>query len=219
MQNSTEKNIKKNLLNVLKNNKINWENNFETLYKQIVQFFGDDIFRELSNIRMSAVCDIKASTNTNFKITKDIEKYIRYFTAKKIKWISETTRKEIQDIIINNLKEGRGVQAIEYELRKTYKDFKKLRSLNIAQTEVAGISNYARLTGAIKYDDDSIKKSWNPILDRRTRPTHEAMEGKEPIPLNQAFRVGGTQMMFPGDPTAPAKEVIRCRCIVDFIKV
>jgi hypothetical protein len=37
---------------------------------------------------------------------------------------------------------------------------------------------------------------------------------KEPIAINQPFLVGGVNMMYPGDPTAPAGEVVNCRCVM-----
>jgi hypothetical protein len=32
------------------------------------------------------------------------------------------------------------------------------------------------------------------------------------IPIEKAFRVGGYDLMYPGDPNGPAQEVINCRC-------
>jgi hypothetical protein len=32
--------------------------------------------------------------------------------------------------------------------------------------------------------------------------------------MTEPFDVAGTPMMFPGDPSAPAREVINCRCVL-----
>lgn len=48
--------------------------------------------------------------------------------------------------------------------------------------------------------------------DGRTRDSHEAMEGQE-VKLGEKFVTGnGNLIEFPGDPAAPAEEIIGCRC-------
>ncbi|NIQ89325.1 MAG: phage portal protein [Deltaproteobacteria bacterium] len=62
-------------------------------------------------------------------------------------------------------------------------------------------------------------KEWLATGDDRTRDTHLVAWGQYseggtpgPIPLNEAFNVGGSQLMFPGDPRGAAGEVVNCRC-------
>lgn len=48
--------------------------------------------------------------------------------------------------------------------------------------------------------------------DGRTRDSHEAMEGQE-VKLGESFVTGkGNLIEYPGDPSAPADEIIGCRC-------
>lgn len=64
----------------------------------------------------------------------------------------------------------------------------------------------------------TLKKSWIDMRDKRVRPTHvEAGRRYNPsaaIPLNEAFIVGGSRMMQPGDTSlgAPIREIAHCRC-------
>lgn len=64
----------------------------------------------------------------------------------------------------------------------------------------------------------TLKKSWIDMRDKRVRPTHvEAGRRYNPsaaIPLNEAFIVGGSRMMRPGDTSlgAPVREIAHCRC-------
>lgn len=53
-----------------------------------------------------------------------------------------------------------------------------------------------------------ILKEWDATLDSHTRPSHQAVDG-EVKELEEAFSNG---LMFPGDPSGPAREVCRCRC-------
>jgi uncharacterized protein with gpF-like domain len=52
---------------------------------------------------------------------------------------------------------------------------------------------------------------WLSTVDSRTRPTHVAADQQRTL-LTSPFIVGGAQLLFPGDPTGPADEVIQCRC-------
>lgn len=59
--------------------------------------------------------------------------------------------------------------------------------------------------------DIVFEKIWIATDDARTRPAHREADGQR-VPLEDPFSVGGFDMMFPGDPTAPANLVIQCRC-------
>ena len=207
IQNSVNSNVIYNVNNVLLNNISNWKLNFKELYKQIIFYFGNDTFMFLLNQKALK----------RFDINKDIENYINYFTGKKIKYINDTTRDEIKNIISNNLKNGSGILKIENDIKNKYKDFAKGRSKLIAVTEVAGISNYASLQGALQLDDNIYKK-WKSILDKKTRDTHKNMNYHEAIKLNESFNVGSTKLLFPGDPSGNSNEIIGCRCSLIFIK-
>lgn len=82
---------------------------------------------------------------------------------------------------------------------------------------------YASIIQAIEKGDlveSDVVKSWDSSGDARTRLTHLQAENdyKEGIPLNQPFMVnrasgfGVDAMMYPGDPSGSAENVIQCRC-------
>jgi uncharacterized protein with gpF-like domain len=50
-------------------------------------------------------------------------------------------------------------------------------------------------------------------LDERVRPSHQKMHGQK-TGINSAWSLpGGAKLMFPGDSSGPAGEVINCRCL------
>lgn len=53
----------------------------------------------------------------------------------------------------------------------------------------------------------------NSASDDRTRESHVLANGQV-RPMLAPFDVGGSSLMFPGDPTGPAQEVIQCRCTI-----
>lgn len=61
----------------------------------------------------------------------------------------------------------------------------------------------------------AVYKRWRSRRDDRVRETHRIAEGQE-VAYDEAFWVGGVPMMHPGDPSAPASEVVNCRCRVDY---
>lgn len=59
---------------------------------------------------------------------------------------------------------------------------------------------------------DEIERQWDSSGDGRTRDSHEAMNGQT-VGFNEAYVTpDGIQLMYPGDPSAPADEIINCRC-------
>jgi hypothetical protein len=85
----------------------------------------------------------------------------------------------------------------------------------VARTEVVGAYNggtYDAFSMIVANDPETKwVKRWLATEDARTRPDHVEADGQV-VPFDQPFTVGGFQMMYPHDPTAPAKEVVNCRC-------
>jgi hypothetical protein len=69
----------------------------------------------------------------------------------------------------------------------------------------------------------AVEKQWVSATDIRTRRIprnqydHLHMNGKR-VPFDAGFVVPSTRtidlMMYPGDPSAPASEVVNCRCVM-----
>lgn len=127
--------------------------------------------------------------------------------------------KFLSDVLIKRLKKsiknGDKIELMERRLRGGIA-FSRNSSLDIARTETTRIENYARYQTYLqaKSKGVDIKKMWVSVLDGNTRrpPKDDADhydlfgEIKE---LEEYFSNG---LLIPGDRTAPAKEVINCRC-------
>lgn len=88
------------------------------------------------------------------------------------------------------------------------------RVITVVRTEAIAAQNagqYASFLSLDALDSTRWEKAWLSTEDSRTRPTHVAAD-QQRIPLRQQFRVGRARLLYPGDPTGPAGEVINCRC-------
>lgn len=87
----------------------------------------------------------------------------------------------------------------------------------ITRTELTRIQNIARHQQQVEAAEivPDLTKRWLATGDNRTRATHlqahiEYMAN--PIPVDQAFIVGGEALMYPGDPAGSPEETANCRC-------
>lgn len=83
-------------------------------------------------------------------------------------------------------------------------------AVRIARTEGHRIQTQATMDACYKAKDRGadIVKQWDSTLDARTRDSHTKVDG-EIRELGKKFSNG---LMFPGDPSGRASEVVNCRC-------
>lgn len=123
--------------------------------------------------------------------------------------INQTTIEQIRAAIMTGLANGATINEIASEIDNIFDHAQKVRAMTIARTEVLGATNFAALQ---TYKQIGVPyKRWLATLDERTRDTHADAHGQT-VPIDEKFDVGGHRMNHPGDPSAPAKEVINCRC-------
>ena len=82
----------------------------------------------------------------------------------------------------------------------------------IAQTERTRIQSQARYEQMLQLAARGVRlqKKWVARMDKRTRDTHAELNGTI-IGLQERFSNG---LLYPGDPSGPAKEIINCRCVL-----
>lgn len=89
------------------------------------------------------------------------------------------------------------------------------RARTVARTETIGAVNAGVYRAAVLDAEDrgdvAPMKIWISTDDPRTRPTHVEADQQRTF-LTSPFKVGGAQLLFPGDPRGPAAQVINCRC-------
>jgi uncharacterized protein with gpF-like domain len=130
--------------------------------------------------------------------------------------VAETTRNSIISQIRRGQDEGLGTRAIAKLINSNVGGISRMRGALIARTETHGAANYGA-DGAARATGLKLRKEWVAAEDERTRESHRLAADSGPVGMDQAFNVDGEQLMYPGDPSASAGNVINCRCAVSHI--
>lgn len=178
-----------------------------TIHKEAGVYQASKTLRELRKEKLQ----VKRGFGYNEEWIRDIQNYFRlYLLNKSVLPISETTRKRILEVLNQGIEEGWGVEKMAKEIENLPEIRRRART--IVRTETVRAANYGTFLGADKYEYE-VEKEWVAINDTRTRATHRhADESKREV--EERFSNG---CLFPGDPSAPAKETIMCRCRLNMV--
>ena len=130
--------------------------------------------------------------------------------------------KAVRNQLNTALDEGIGLGETTAELsdrvRGVFNDLSKGEAKRIATTETSMAFNFARdvamKSAGVEY------KAWLTSKGPNVRDAHQEAEHtygehgtKGPIPIDQPFIVDGEELMYPGDETGSARNVINCQCV------
>mgnify|MGYP000621003007 FL=1 len=133
--------------------------------------------------------------------------------------VHQTLIDAIVAVIAKGYEDNISVADITRNLQKKF-GWYKYQALRIARTETTTATNFATVVAA-QNSDFVLEKTWISVQDNRTRRPpksvydHLDMNGVK-VDLNQPFFTSGEEIMYPGDPSAKAGNVINCRCKVVF---
>ena len=165
-----------------------------------------------------------APTDPIQKLTWMVNEYYRQnLLEQAVVPITNTTKKQIQQVLEQAATEGWGVAKTVAALKKT--DITRVRAELIVRTETMKAANAGAMLSAAEMGV-AVNKKWISATDNRTRRIprdqydHLYMNARE-VGYNQPFIVPSTKqidaMQYPGDPTASAGNVCNCRCTVAFV--
>ena len=124
------------------------------------------------------------------------------------KWNAQKITSEITQGILT----GESIPKIADRLQNVT-DMNRNSAIRNARTAITGAENAGRVE-SYHYAESigiTLKKEWLATLDDRTRDEHRALDGQR-VDIDEPFRVGGDEIMFPGDPDAEGYLVYGCRC-------
>lgn len=186
---------------------------FEQRYRRVIAVFVRDM-RDMKSVNRLM------ETKQDETIEEILTAYLAAYGLGSVNQIAQTGINDFRAFALSAYGQGFSTQEIERMLRAQL-GINAWRSATIARTEVGKLASFTQIrvvekaaleTGAV------FKKQWIPFLDERTRVNHSAMQGSEPIPMENKFVVGGESLDRPRDPNGSAGNVINCRCTMKFVE-
>lgn len=122
-------------------------------------------------------------------------------------------KRKISEQITSGILQGESIKHLADRLQKNIPNMNRDSAIRAARTAVTGAQNAGRLESYRAAEEMGIKlqKQWMATLDNRTRHDHAAADGQT-VEEDKPFNVGGYELMFPGDPKGPGREIYNCRC-------
>ena len=125
--------------------------------------------------------------------------------------VDQTTRNALRTQLVEGVRAGEGVRELSARVRSVFDAADKYRARTIARTEVNSSANFASWS-AYKQSGVVEKRGWLTTRDGAERDAHGAVKEPYEVPIDEPFIVGGERLMYPGDPSGSAWNVINCRC-------
>ncbi len=182
----------------------------ETAFQLELESVLGDSYEEFFN-RGGSAARVELGARGNFKLTNTaIADALKARANKLAGDIAEDVFDRLKTVIADQFYlEGRGIADVARALREEFDWLTKTRSDRIARTETLSVTEEAQHT---VYKASGIHfKRWITTLDGKERPSHFEAHGQIRA-IDEAFDVGDSTLMWPGDPDAPPEEICNCRC-------
>jgi len=119
---------------------------------------------------------------------------------------NDTIRKGLARQMEEGLTQGESISQLQDRIRTTF-NFASSRSLTIARTETAGMTNASR--NEAMAEEGVEEHEWTTADDEVVRKSHEDQDGTT-VKMGEHWPNG---LLFPGDPDGEPGEIINCRCV------
>lgn len=123
--------------------------------------------------------------------------------------------RKLRAIVSQSFDAGLSSEATAQVIREQLPEVIPASAQMLAQTELTALVNERSLVAANKQFQGEASKTWLTVKDNRVRVAHAQAEGQT-VPISQPFQIGGSSLMYPGDPSGPLRLVARCRCRLSF---
>ena len=161
---------------------------------------------------LNKLFDFKLKTDKIEKVENEAVNQYAKELAKKVTYVTETTKNQIASLIDNN--KGLNTNDLAKLINEKFVEISKGRARTISRTESANLFNNANLNTAkevgMKY------KTWiHGVNSPNERPHHKALSGTK-LKFDEKFVLNGIECDTAHDNSLPAREVCNCSCIVQY---
>ena len=120
---------------------------------------------------------------------------------------------QIQSVTMQSILQGESIPNMAKRICNTLNEKNRKATVRYARTATTAAENAGRIDSYKRAEDMGIdlEQEWLATLDGRTRHEHRQLDGQH-VPVGEPFKVGGTEIRYPGDPSAPGYLVWNCRC-------
>lgn len=171
-----------------------------------------DVTTNITNIMLNLLNPSKREDEDNRYWYNSLLLLLNLYMASKINSIVETTRNSLISAILESEKNGETSRQLQERINVLYNNFINVRSGVIANTEVAGASNFGNRTASDRSGLPLIH-TWIATMDNRVRDIHRVANGQTKI-KEEPFLVGGELLKYPHDTSlgSTSKNLVNCRC-------
>lgn len=133
-------------------------------------------------------------------------------STERVAAVNQVTQRKIAATLRSGLDQGEPLQQLTDRISDVLGE-SRARALRIARTQTAGALNTGRHAAMVAAGNDG--KGWITSGDDHVRQAHRqaGLDYAAAIPIEQPFIVGGERLMYPGDPSGSAANIVNCRCL------
>ena len=190
-------------------------NAIKNWYRRVGSVYLDEVITRVEETQPKGILSPAKIKGTTEEFWYGYNTWLQTESVRKVTKLNKTTTKVLRNIIDKGIREGKGTQEIATDIRKLKGLSNATRAKTIARTEThsAMTESTDRSVDAAPVKIES--KDWLSALDERTRKglfNHVTADG-ESVPKDEFFVRTGESLMYPGDTSGSAGNIILCRCI------
>lgn len=125
--------------------------------------------------------------------------------------IAATSLDMVRERTVQLVREGVGEAVMSKEIMKFMEQASGWRARTIARTESHAAVQESQYEIIQSMDLDEYVKVWR-TAGQRVRKSHQQADGQARFPQN-TFRVGSSDLRFPGDRRGRPADIVNCRCV------
>jgi HK97 family phage portal protein len=176
--------------------KAKWETLLNAVELALIEDFGKQTAQDLGFVFNPASAAIKD--------------WVKAHAAENVRSILDTNIQDVRRVILKGVEDNLSRAEIGRNLRQFYEDGSASKAMRVARTETASAAGFGQHSAAEQ--GNAKTHTWITSRDDRVRELHSDIDGEEQ-PLDEAY---SNDLMYPGDPSGDAEEVINCRCVEQF---